>query len=225
MKKKICYAVICSMFLVAALSGCGKDNGSTTAASGKTTEASADAGKDDKKKDEKKETKDIEAAVQEAKEAVEEKAEEVKKTEETVAEEAAQEAKEDIEAAAANSGQNIVMNFIGTYVSGRATMTVDVLGKTGAAITIEIGSSYAEKSVYTMSGEYTEEGGFIIITYNDGVKTNYVLNEDGTVASDEVEAWNMSGAFTINEDDSEIAWTNDQEPDIGYDVFSPTWAQ
>ena len=219
MKKKICYAVICSMFLAAALSGCGKDNGSTTAASGKTTEASADAGKDDKKKDEKKEEKKEETKDTEA----ETTAEATTEAAETTAE--AKETEAEVVTESSNVGQNIVMNFIGTYVSGRATMTVDVLGKTGAAITIEIGSSYAEKSVYTMSGDYTEEGGFIIIRYSDGVKTNYVLNEDGTVASDEVEAWNMSGAFTINEEDSGIAWTNDQEPDIGYDVFSPTWAQ
>ena len=41
MRKRICYALVCSMFLAAALSGCGDKKSDTTTAAATTTEAAA----------------------------------------------------------------------------------------------------------------------------------------------------------------------------------------
>ena len=82
---------------------------------------------------------------------------------------------------AAESGQNPIMNYIGNYSNGRATMNVAAKGKNGAEINISWGSSANATSFWHMTGDCTVNGDTITVSYSDCVRTDSV-DGGGTIA-------------------------------------------
>ncbi len=109
-------------------------------------------------------------------------------------------------------GQNPLMNFIGNYSNGRARMTIECDGNTGARIYVVWSGSATESSEWSMSGDFTEEDGKFVITYSNCVETDYVYATDGSVTSTKVAYENGSGTVTIATEDSTITWKDDMFP-------------
>ena len=107
--------------------------------------------------------------------------------------------------------QNPIMDFIGYYQSGRATMLVSALGDNSAEITISWASSVEDESVWEMSGECVIGEGNITINYNDCVYRHVVYDSNGDVTSDEVESSNGTGTLTFGINDKTVKWDDDSE--------------
>ena len=105
-------------------------------------------------------------------------------------------------------GQNPIMNFVGTYASGRASILVEPDGMQESKFTIMWGSSAAETSEWTMSGVLNTET--LTVDYTNGVRKNLVFNEDGSVASEEIVYENGKGSFKFDES-NKLIWTDEQE--------------
>ncbi len=71
-------------------------------------------------------------------------------------------------------------------------------------------SSAAENSEWVMSGTFDTET--LTVKYDDCVKTNYVYNENGDIASEEEQYTGGSGTIQFT-DSQELAltWQDDQE--------------
>ena len=113
------------------------------------------------------------------------------------------------EAPAEEEGQNPVMNFVGDYASDRCTITVEVGEGKVANFTIDWASSAAERSEWTMSGEFDEENNSVY--YHDCTKKDQVFAEDGSVSSEETVYEGGHGTFTFNPEDNTLTWTDDIE--------------
>ena len=88
------------------------------------------------------------------------------------------------EPAAADEGQNPVMNYVGNYVCGRACILIGATDENnGADAIVTWSSSAAENSTWVMSGTFDPET--LQFEYHDCVKTDYVYKEDGEVESQE----------------------------------------
>ena len=65
----------------------------------------------------------------------------------------------DAEEPAADEGQNPVMNYVGNYVCGRASVLISATDdKDGASALVTWSSSAAENSTWEMSGTFDAEG-------------------------------------------------------------------
>lgn len=106
-----------------------------------------------------------------------------------------------------NDGQNPVMNFIGDYHGGRATVNVDVEGKDGAKITVTWGNSYDSRTVWTMSGIFCEDTASV--SYENGIKKVVTYNENGGIISEEVLSTNCKGTFVFSYDG--VTWDEQNE--------------
>lgn len=106
-----------------------------------------------------------------------------------------------------DDGQNPVMNFVGRYGSGRATIDVDCQGKKDAHFHVTWASSAAEVTEWTMSGTFDEKTQSV--RYSNGVKRTTVFNEDGTVAMSAVEYTGGKGTFTFH--NNSLTWSDSQE--------------
>ena len=109
--------------------------------------------------------------------------------------------------AAPDDGQNPVMNFVGTYASGRASVLVEADGADGAKLTVNWGSSAWEHSEWIMSGKFDPDT--LTIEYSDCVRTDYAFNEDGSVKSETVVYENGFGTVHFENDD--LYWKDDEE--------------
>ena len=135
--------------------------------------------------------------------------EEAPAEEPTPAEETSEETAEETAEETGEEGQNPVMNLVGDYASDRCTITVEAgEGKT-ALFTIDWASSAAERSEWTMSGEFDEETNSVY--YQDCTKKNLVFAEDGSVSSEETVYEGGHGTFTFNADEQTLTWTDDIE--------------
>lgn len=112
-------------------------------------------------------------------------------------------------AAAAEDGQNPVMNVIGDYQADRCSVHVEAQGKDGALITVHWGGSAAESSEWTMSGTFDAEK--LTVCYQDGVKKNVVYDADGKVTSEEEVYVGGHGTFIFNVENNTLTWEEDQE--------------
>ncbi len=113
-------------------------------------------------------------------------------------------------AAAEEDGQNPVMNFVGVYGCGRATMLVEADGMDGAKVTVTWGSSAAENAEWVMSGKFDPET--LTVQYTDCVKTVYVWNEQGEIDSETVEYENGEGTITFTDGEAlSLTWDDAQE--------------
>ncbi|MBR3125437.1 MAG: hypothetical protein IKF42_08530 [Mogibacterium sp.] len=115
------------------------------------------------------------------------------------------------EPAAADDGQNPVMNYVGNYVCGRACIFIDAADENnGVNATVTWGSSAAENSTWVMSGTFDPET--MQFEYHDCVRTDYVYNEDGNVESQEEVFTGGHGFMTfVDGDPITLTWQEDQE--------------
>lgn len=113
------------------------------------------------------------------------------------------------ETAAADDGQNPVMNFVGTYASGRASILVEADGADGAKFTVTWGSSAWEHSEWVMSGRFDPET--LTVEYSDCVRTDVEFAEDGSVKSETVVYENGFGTVRFDADDGSLRWKDDKE--------------
>ena len=111
-------------------------------------------------------------------------------------------------AAAEESGQNPVMNFIGNYAEGRCNILVEAKDQNEASFTVTWSSSMAEHSEWKMSGVFDQET--LTVNYDNCTKANVTFNEDGTEASRVVEYENGKGSFTFTQDLS-LTWKDEME--------------
>ena len=108
---------------------------------------------------------------------------------------------------ASGDGQNPVMNFVGTYASGRCSILVEPDGDENAKFTVMWGSSAAETTEWTMSGKLNTET--LTVDYTDCVKKNLVFNQDGNVETEDVVYENGTGTITF--DGSTLIWVDNEE--------------
>ena len=108
-------------------------------------------------------------------------------------------------------GQNPVMNFVGKYGSGRATIEVGADGAEGATVKITWGSSASEQGVWEMSGPFDTDT--LTITYDNCVNKDVTYDETGEVTDEKVVYENGTGSlvFEDKEGQTELRWTDDQE--------------
>ena len=111
--------------------------------------------------------------------------------------------------------QNPVMNFIGTYVSGRANARGEADGTDGARITVRWGSSAWESASWVMSGRFDPD--LLTVNYIDCVKTVTTYADDGTVESEVTEYEDGTGRVVFN-DDGTFVW-QDSQSELGDVTF------
>lgn len=116
-----------------------------------------------------------------------------------------------------DDGQNPIMNFVGVYGCGRATLVIGATDEeNGVNASITWGSSAAENSVWTMSGTFDTET--LTFEYNDGERIDYVYNENGEVESETSVYKDGHGTMTFTEGDPlTLTWKDDVE-DAGKDM-------
>ena len=131
------------------------------------------------------------------------------KTEQSVDVDETENSSEKEEEMSQNDGGNPIMNFVGNYQSGRATMLVEASGDNGAKITISWAGSAWNEAVYTMSGECSVKEDSILVSYRDSTCRNVEYNDDGTVASDTTEYTDGSGTLTFK--GNTVEWDDDSE--------------
>ena len=114
-------------------------------------------------------------------------------------------------AATPSDGQNPMMNFIGTYTNGRATMTVSCIGKNQASINISWSSNVAESSVWTMSGPITVSDDGVSVTYTNCIKQSFTYSSDGELISSTTDYENGNGSFDFSSSDYNAYWYDAME--------------
>lgn len=120
------------------------------------------------------------------------------------------------ESAGSEDGQNSVMNFIGTYVCGRASVVISAEGNEGASAIVSWSSSAFEHSTWVMSGTF--DAGKLVFEYDNCVRTDYVYeseDDEGTPT----EVYNDGhGTMTFTDGDPiTMVWQDDKE-DIAKDM-------
>jgi hypothetical protein len=117
----------------------------------------------------------------------------------------------DAAASAVEDGQNPVMNFVGKYGSGRATIEVGADGSEGATVKVTWGSSASEQSIWEMSGPFDADT--LTITYDNCVNKNVTFDEMGEATDETVVYENGKGSLTFEDKDgqTELRWADDQE--------------
>ena len=122
---------------------------------------------------------------------------------------ALQTADEAAQAALPEDGQNPVMNFVGNYLCGRASILVEAEGADSARFTVTWGASYNESARWVMSGRFDEET--LSVRYTDCVKSLLTYREDGELASEEQLYADGSGVVFFSADEYALTWQDDQE--------------
>ena len=115
------------------------------------------------------------------------------------------------------SATNPVTAYEGNYQSGRATITVKAIGKSDAKFTVTWGSSAWENSVWEFSGTF--DTSVFRINYADGVRTDYVYDDDGNVTSKKV-AYKNSGGRIQFIDTNTLIWRDEDEQENGEITFT-----
>ena len=112
---------------------------------------------------------------------------------------------------------NPVKAYEGTYQSDRATVTVKASGKSDAKITVQWASSAWENSVWEMSGMF--DPSVYRVDYGNGVRTDYVYNDNGDVSSKKVIYKNSTGRIQFK-DKKTLVWRDENEQDNGEITFT-----
>ena len=115
------------------------------------------------------------------------------------------------------SAANPVKAYEGTYQCDRATITVKASGKSDAKITVKWGSSAWENSVWEMSGMF--DSSVYRVDYGNGVRTDYVYNDNGSVSSKKVAYKNSTGRVQFK-DTKTLVWRDENEQDNGEMTFT-----
>ena len=119
------------------------------------------------------------------------------------------EAEEAAPAEAADDGQNPIMNFVGTYASGRAAILVEADGADGAKLTVTWGSSASEHSEWVMSGKFDPDT--LTVEYSDCVRKDIEFAEDGSVKSETVVYEKGSGTVSFDAENGSLRWKDAEE--------------
>ena len=116
----------------------------------------------------------------------------------------------DAETAGGDDGQNPVMNFAGTYQSGRCSLTITPGGKDGATITATWGNSADCASKWIMHAVFDPDT--LRLTYADSTKTTSTYDENGNVVSQTVDYTDGSGRLQLFGDGT-LRWEDENEAD------------
>ena len=100
-------------------------------------------------------------------------------------------------------------DFLGEWVADRATLTIEELDGT-VCCTIHWASSATEATEWFYENCMYDEITDGLTTFETGVKTNLVYDEDGEVVSSEVVFEDGAAMFVIN-DEGELVWTDFKE--------------
>ena len=111
----------------------------------------------------------------------------------------------------ANSTQNPMMNFIGTYTNGRAMMTVSCIGKDQASISISWGSSACETTIWNMSGAVTASNEKVSVSFDNCTKQTFMYDVNGQLLSDLIDYEHGSGSIDFLSSDYNAYWHDAQE--------------
>ena len=98
--------------------------------------------------------------------------------------------------------QNPVMNYVGNYQSGRATLSVDAVGANEALIVIDWALDASTSSQWSMMGTFDEATS--TVTYTNGNLITYTYNDKGKVVSEDIAYTDGKGAFTFS--GNKITW-------------------
>ena len=109
-----------------------------------------------------------------------------------------------------DDGQNPVMNFAGTYQSGRCSLTITPDGKDGATITATWGNSADCASKWIMHAAFDPDT--LRLTYADSTKTTSTYDENGNVVSQTVDYTDGSGRLQLFGDGT-LRWEDENEAD------------
>ena len=114
-----------------------------------------------------------------------------------------------VSAVSSKNTQNPIMNFIGKYGNGRATMTVSAKGSDKATINVTWGSSAFEHSEWTMTGKVSAIGDCVIVDYDDCTKETFGYDANGDLMKDIVEYTDGEGTLTFHYDN--VIWDDAME--------------
>ena len=103
--------------------------------------------------------------------------------------------------------QNLVMNLVGDYQSGRANAMVASFGDDEVWIVIEWGGSAWELARWNISGRLDPDT--LTVSYSDCSKQVVVFEESGEIKSEETVYQNGTGTVTFSED-GHFTWHEDQ---------------
>ena len=112
---------------------------------------------------------------------------------------------------------NPVKAYEGTYQCDRAFITVKASGKSDAKFTVKWGSSAWENSVWEMSGMF--DPSVYRVDYGNGVRTDYVYNDNGSVSSKKVAYKNSTGRIQFKNTKT-LVWRDENEPEHGEMTFT-----
>lgn len=113
---------------------------------------------------------------------------------------------------AGDDGQNPVMNYVGFYVCGRASILIGATDeKNGANAMVTWSSSAAENSVWEMSGTFDADT--LTFEYSDCVRTDYVYEASGDVKEQNEVYKDGTGTMTFSDEDGKLTltWKDDKE--------------
>lgn len=106
-------------------------------------------------------------------------------------------------------GQNPVMNFVGVYGVGKGSILVEAEGERGAKITVTWANGAAEKSQWSMSGEFDEET--LSVAYSNCTKTDLVFTDDVSDPVETVVYTDGTGRIVFAGERYALSWEDDQE--------------
>ena len=106
-------------------------------------------------------------------------------------------------------GQNPVMNFVGVYGAGKGSILVEAEGERGAKITVTWANGAAEKSHWSMSGEFDEET--LSVAYSNCTKTDLVFTDDVSDPVETVVYTDGTGRIVFAGERYTLSWEDDQE--------------
>ena len=112
---------------------------------------------------------------------------------------------------------NPVTAYEGTYQCDRAFITIKASGKNDAKITVRWGSSAWEHSAWEMSGMF--DPSVYRVDYGNGVRTDYVYNDNGSVSSKKVAYKNSTGRVQFK-DTKTLVWRDENEQEHGEMTFT-----
>ena len=107
--------------------------------------------------------------------------------------------------------QNPIMNYIGNYTNGRATMNVAASGKNQAVIQISWGSSAFDTSTWYLTGTVTTSNEGVSISYNNCTKQTFKYDENGNLLSNYIDYEGGSGSISFLYADNNAYWYDAQE--------------
>lgn len=106
-------------------------------------------------------------------------------------------------------GQNPVMDFVGVYGAGKGSILVEAEGERGAKITVTWANGAAEKSQWSMSGEFDEET--LSVAYSNCTKTDLVFTDDVSDPVETVVYTDGTGRIVFAGERYALSWEDDQE--------------